>query len=75
MVPVRTLHIVLGRDDEQVSHAFLSPEVKTGEWNRMWGLHMEDTVFQTWSLQRAGRQYPVLLSTSAENLLCHAGQF
>lgn len=49
MVPVRTLHVVLGRDDEQVSHVFLPAEVKTGEWNRMWGLHMEDTVFQTLS--------------------------
>lgn len=42
-VPVRNLAgRPWGGTIRECFHAFLLPEVKTGEWNRVWGLNMEE---------------------------------
>lgn len=50
------------------SHAFLSPEFKTGEWNRIWGFNMEELSCS--DIVPSGEQaVTCVLSTSTENSL------
>lgn len=54
MVPVRNLAGCPGGGTiSGCFHAFLSPEVKTGEWNRVWGLNMEELSVMVSSKEQA----------------------
>lgn len=67
VVPIRHLaYCPEGGMLSRCSHAFLSPEFKTGEWNRMWGFNMEELSCS--DIVPSGKQAGTcLLSTSTEN--------